>query len=75
MNVRLYEVLFLVCGLAYAELMLQLEPLCGPYVSLTSLIAVFLSLQLKQLGHSVDKVEYIVMGGTFMVLDEYLDTL
>ena len=27
-------------------------------------------LQLKQLGHSVDKVEYIVMGGTFMALDE-----
>ncbi len=33
-----------------------------------------LSLQLKQLGHSVDKVEYIVMGGTFMALDdEYKD--
>ena len=30
--------------------------------------------QLKQLGHSVDKVEYIVMGGTFMCLDaEYRD--
>ena len=28
------------------------------------------ALQLKQLGHSVDKVEYIVMGGTFMALDE-----
>ena len=27
-------------------------------------------IQLKQLGHSVDKVEYIVMGGTFMALDE-----
>ncbi|KAJ2413668.1 Elongator subunit [Coemansia sp. RSA 2530] len=26
--------------------------------------------QLKQLGHSVDKVEYIVMGGTFMSLAE-----
>ena len=26
--------------------------------------------QLKQLGHSVDKVEYIVMGGTFMALDD-----
>ncbi|GAB0092230.1 Elongator complex protein 3 [Sergentomyia squamirostris] len=26
--------------------------------------------QLKQLGHSVDKVEYIVMGGTFMSLPE-----
>lgn len=31
-------------------------------------------LQLKQLGHSVDKVEFIVMGGTFMSLaDEYRD--
>eukprot|EP00003_Mantamonas_plastica_P005527 TRINITY_DN1442_c0_g1_i2.p1 TRINITY_DN1442_c0_g1~~TRINITY_DN1442_c0_g1_i2.p1 ORF type:complete len:561 (+),score=161.46 TRINITY_DN1442_c0_g1_i2:238-1920(+) len=30
--------------------------------------------QLKRLGHSVDKVEYIVMGGTFMSLDrEYRD--
>uniref|UniRef100_A0A1B0D1A5 Elongator complex protein 3 n=1 Tax=Phlebotomus papatasi TaxID=29031 RepID=A0A1B0D1A5_PHLPP len=30
--------------------------------------------QLKQLGHSVDKVEYIVMGGTFMSLpEEYRD--
>lgn len=26
--------------------------------------------QLRQLGHSVDKVEFIVMGGTFMALDE-----
>jgi hypothetical protein len=26
--------------------------------------------QLKSLGHSVDKVEYIVMGGTFMSLGE-----
>ncbi|XP_078362490.1 elongator complex protein 3 [Oculina patagonica] len=26
--------------------------------------------QLKQLGHNVDKVEFIVMGGTFMCLDE-----
>jgi len=26
--------------------------------------------QLKSLGHSVDKVEFIVMGGTFMALDE-----
>lgn len=25
--------------------------------------------QLRQLGHSIDKVEYIVMGGTFMSLD------
>ncbi|XP_059088753.1 elongator complex protein 3 [Tigriopus californicus] len=30
--------------------------------------------QLKQLGHSVDKVEFIVMGGTFMALNqEYKD--
>lgn len=27
-------------------------------------------MQLKQLGHSVDKVEFIVMGGTFMALPE-----
>lgn len=26
--------------------------------------------QLAQLGHSVDKVEFIVMGGTFMALPE-----
>ena len=33
-----------------------------------------LFLQLQQLGHSIDKVEYIVMGGTFMSLsDEYRD--
>lgn len=30
--------------------------------------------QLRSLGHSVDKVEYIVMGGTFMSLpDDYKD--
>jgi elongator complex protein 3 len=30
--------------------------------------------QLRRLGHSVDKVEFIVMGGTFMSLDvEYKD--
>ncbi|XP_002731631.1 elongator complex protein 3 [Saccoglossus kowalevskii] len=30
--------------------------------------------QLKQIGHSVDKVEFIVMGGTFMCLgEEYRD--
>jgi elongator complex protein 3 len=30
--------------------------------------------QLKQIGHSVDKVEFIVMGGTFMCLpDDYRD--
>lgn len=33
-----------------------------------------INIQLKQLGHSIDKVEYIVMGGTFMALDdEYKD--
>ena len=26
--------------------------------------------QLKTLGHNVDKVEYIIMGGTFMSLPE-----
>lgn len=26
--------------------------------------------QLKKLGHSVDKIEYIVMGGTFLSLPE-----
>ena len=26
--------------------------------------------QLKQLNHSVDKVEFIIMGGTFMSLPE-----
>jgi elongator complex protein 3 len=25
---------------------------------------------LKKLGHDVDKVEFIIMGGTFMSLDE-----
>jgi elongator complex protein 3 len=30
--------------------------------------------QLQQLGHSTDKVEFIIMGGTFMALDqEYRD--
>ena len=30
--------------------------------------------QLRRLGHSVDKVEFIVMGGTFMSLDaQYKD--
>lgn len=33
-----------------------------------------LHFQLKQLGHNVDKVEFIVMGGTFMSLpDDYRD--
>lgn len=30
----------------------------------------FWAFQLKQLGHNVDKVEFIVMGGTFMSLPE-----
>ena len=33
-------------------------------------VVVVFVVQLKQLGHSVDKVEYIVMGGTFMALDD-----
>ena len=38
-----------------------------------SSVSVFCS-QLKMLGHSVDKVEFIVMGGTFMSLsEEYRD--
>lgn len=35
-----------------------------------NLSMILLILQLKQLGHSVDKVEFIVMGGTFMALPE-----
>jgi histone acetyltransferase (RNA polymerase elongator complex component) len=31
--------------------------------------------QLKQLGHSVDKVEFIIMGGTFMCLDEGINKI
>ena len=26
--------------------------------------------QLRKLGHDVDKVEFIIMGGTFMSLDQ-----
>ncbi|XP_021917620.1 probable elongator complex protein 3 isoform X2 [Zootermopsis nevadensis] len=37
----------------------------NPYLQTTHRIE-----QLKQLGHSVDKVEFIVMGGTFMCLPE-----
>lgn len=40
-----------------------------PYVQTRSRVT-----QLQQLGHSVDKVEFIVMGGTFMSLtEEYRD--
>lgn len=47
-------------------------PFCAVlYVTLLSPSHIFpFYQQLKQLGHSVDKVEYIVMGGTFMALDE-----
>lgn len=39
-----------------------------------NLVCSLCGLQLKQLGHSVDKVEFIVMGGTFMALpEEYRD--
>ena len=38
------------------------------------IIVLLISFQLQQLGHSVDKVEFIVMGGTFMSLaEEYRD--
>ncbi|CAH1389430.1 unnamed protein product [Nezara viridula] len=37
----------------------------NPYVQTRNRIE-----QLKQLGHSIDKVEFIVMGGTFMCLPE-----
>jgi histone acetyltransferase (RNA polymerase elongator complex component) len=41
---------------------------------LFKLHVVIILFQLKQLGHSVDKVEFIVMGGTFMCLpEEYRD--
>ncbi|CAD8142330.1 unnamed protein product [Paramecium octaurelia] len=41
----------------------------NPYIQARDRIA-----QLKQLGHDCDKVEYIIMGGTFMSLDqEYRD--
>ncbi len=33
-------------------------------------IIFFLNIQLKQLGHNIDKIEFIVMGGTFMSLPE-----
>lgn len=37
---------------------------------LSCMLFLFCLMQLKQLGHSVDKVEFIVMGGTFMSLPE-----
>ena len=46
---------------------------CAAYCK-CMLYNMYYSSQLKQLGHSIDKVEYIVMGGTFMALDdEYKD--
>ena len=43
---------------------------CSMILSPPSLPPPLPPVQLKQLGHSVDKVEYIVMGGTFMALDD-----
>lgn len=37
----------------------------NPYVQVRDRVE-----QLKRLGHDVDKVEFIIMGGTFMSLDE-----
>uniref|UniRef100_A0A3Q1IM85 Elongator complex protein 3 n=1 Tax=Anabas testudineus TaxID=64144 RepID=A0A3Q1IM85_ANATE len=58
-------ILFL-CGLTYK---------CYFYSLVVQILVCSLcDLQLKQLGHSVDKVEFIVMGGTFMALpEEYRD--
>jgi len=42
---------------------------CGEYFD-TEVCACVDVIQLQQLGHSVDKVEFIVMGGTFMCLPE-----
>lgn len=39
--------------------------LFSPYIQTVNRLA-----QLKQLGHSIDKVEFIIMGGTFMSLDK-----
>ncbi len=33
-------------------------------------LILFFCIQLKQLGHNIDKIEFIVMGGTFMSLPE-----
>lgn len=51
----------------------NLQHLLGS-VDYTFLMLMNYVFQLKQLGHSVDKVEFIVMGGTFMALpEEYRD--
>lgn len=51
----------------------NLQHLLGA-VDYTFLMLMNYVFQLKQLGHSVDKVEFIVMGGTFMALpEEYRD--
>lgn len=43
-------------------------------IAVQNLVCSLCDMQLKQLGHSVDKVEFIVMGGTFMALpEEYRD--
>ncbi len=67
----------LCCTLLYS----QLQPVKCLYIFQIALLSVVRNLvcflcvvQLKQLGHSVDKVEFIVMGGTFMALpEEYRD--
>uniref|UniRef100_A0A8P4KTZ3 Elongator complex protein 3 n=1 Tax=Dicentrarchus labrax TaxID=13489 RepID=A0A8P4KTZ3_DICLA len=48
---------------------------CNPKpITCLSTVCFVCDVQLKQLGHSVDKVEFIVMGGTFMALpEEYRD--
>ena len=46
-----------------------IETLSSSLITFFHLLVLLLN-QLKQLGHSVDKVEYIVMGGTFMALDD-----
>ena len=57
----------------------EIDPWSGPnflcsFFKITQDVDFCSVFQLKQLGHSVDKVEFIVMGGTFMALsEEYRD--
>ncbi|KAF9609333.1 hypothetical protein IFM89_015588 [Coptis chinensis] len=56
-------------GVAEAKKDAAARPRYNPYVQARGRID-----QLKRLGHSVDKVEFILMGGTFMSLpSEYRD--
>ena len=56
------------------HLVLIVHPCVSPLYMGSTLCSLCFSVQLKQLGHSVDKVEFIVMGGTFMALaEEYRD--